>query len=121
MSEQIELKEKIKQFDIHIESKYPIGHGKCGKFPVTDNLFLKLAEKYNKTPAQIAFRWHLQEKNILIHDAIILDPVRDDLTKFIDISDFELSQEEMDEIRQFDTRTMYSKDNGEALFVGDYT
>lgn len=119
--QQIELKEKIKQFDIHIESKYPIGHGKCGKFPVTDNLFIKLAEKHNKTPEQIADRWHLQEKNILIHDAISLGAVSDYLTGFISILDFELSQEEMDEIRQFDTRTMYSKDNGEALFVGDYT
>ena len=63
----------------------------------------------------------MQEENNLIHNAIILEAVRDYLTEFIDVLDFELSQEEMDEIRQLDTRTMYSKDNGEALFVGHYT
>lgn len=119
--QQIELKDKIKDLGICIEGRFPIGHMKCGKFPVTENLFIKLAEKYNKTPDQIALRWHLQVENILIHDAISLGAVRDYLTEFIDIFDFELSQEEMDEIRQLDTRNMYSKENGEALFVGDYT
>lgn len=119
--QQIELKDKINDLGICIEGKFPIGHMNCGKFPVTENLFIKLAEKYNKTPDQIAFKWHLQVENIIIHEANYLGAVRDYLTEFIDIFDFELSQEEMDEIRQLDMLTMYSKDNGEALFVGDYT
>ena len=133
--QQVELKDKISYYGIYIESKYTIGHMKCGKFPITENLFIKLAEKYNKTPIQIAYRWHLQESNIVLPSGLTLnmDEVIDAgdnyvigkgkmginyyLKEFISVLDFELTKDEIEEIKKLDTRTMYSKDGGEAVLI----
>jgi diketogulonate reductase-like aldo/keto reductase len=53
------LKERIAPYGTVIESWYPLGHG--NEALLNEALFDELANKYNKTSAQIILRWHMQE------------------------------------------------------------
>ena len=90
------LKERIAKYGTVIESWYPIGHGDKGL--IGEAVFTRLAEKYGKTNVQIILRWHIQEGNIVFPKTTNPDHMRDNF----DIFDFELTAEEMDEIRALD-------------------
>ena len=94
--QQNELKKRIKKYGTVIESWYPIGHGDKGL--IGEAVFTRLAEKYRKTNVQIILRWHIQEGNIVFPKTTNPDHMRDNF----DIFDFELTAEEMDEIRALD-------------------
>ena len=61
-------------------------------------LGMKLAEKYNKTPAQIALRWNLQHEVVTIPKS--KTPKR--IAENADIFDFELSAEDMQTLDALD-------------------
>ena len=90
------LKERIAKYGTVIESWYPIGHGDKGL--IGEAAFTRLAEKYGKTNVQIILRWHIQEGNIVFPKTTNPDHMRDNF----DIFDFELTAEEMGEIRALD-------------------
>ena len=90
------LKERIAKYGTFIESWYPIGHGDKGL--IGEAVFTRLAEKYGKTNVQIILRWHIQEGNIVFPKTTNPDHMRDNF----DIFDFELTAEEMGEIRALD-------------------
>ena len=94
--QQNELKKRIAKYGTIIESWYPIGHGDQGL--IGEAVFTRLAEKYSKTNVQIILRWHIQEGNIVFPKTTKSDHMRDN----IDIFDFELAAEEMNEIRALD-------------------
>ena len=72
---------------IQLEAWAPIVKGEIVNEPVAQ----KLAEKYNKTPAQIALRWDLQHDVVTIPKSI--RPHR--IAENADIFDFELSEAEI--------------------------
>lgn len=90
------LKKRIEKYGTVIESWYPIGHG--DKNLLNETVFTELAGKYGKTNVQIILRWQLQEGNIVFPKSTNLAHLRDN----IDIFDFELTDEEMHEIRVLD-------------------
>lgn len=94
--QQNDLKKRIEKYGTVIESWYPIGHG--DKKLLNESVFTKLAEKYGKNNVQIILRWQLQEGNIVFPKST--NPVH--LKENIDIFDFELSEEEMNQIRALD-------------------
>lgn len=59
-----------------------------------DELIIELCKKYNKTPAQLILRWHLQE-NILV---VFKTATPERLVSNADIFDFEISDEDMKRI-----------------------
>lgn len=95
--QQNELKKRIAKYGTVIESWYPIGHGDKGL--IGEAVFTRLAEKYGKTNVQIILRWHIQEGNIVFPKTTNPDHMRDNF----DIFDFELTAEEMNEIRALDS------------------
>ena len=95
--QQNELKKRIAKYGTVIESWYPIGHGDKGL--IGEAVFTRLAEKYGKTNVQIILRWHIQEGNIVFPKTTNSDHMRDNF----DIFDFELTAEEMNEIRALDS------------------
>lgn len=111
--QQNDLKKRIAPFNTVIESWYPLGHGDAAL--IEEAVFTKLAEKYGKTNAQIILRWHIQEGIIVFPKSS--NPVH--IKENIDIFDFELTEEEMNEIRQLDKGfryfTMTLKEQEEAL------
>lgn len=90
------LKQRIAPYGTVIESWYPIGHG--DKNLIHEPLFTELGKKYGKTNVQIILRWHIQEGNIIFPKSTNPQHIRDNF----DIFDFELTTEEMEEIRALD-------------------
>lgn len=91
------LKKRIEKYGTVIESWYPIGHG--DKNLINEPLFTKLGQKYGKTNVQIILRWHIQEGTIVFPRST--NPVH--IKENFEIFDFELTQDEMNEIRKLDS------------------
>lgn len=104
---QNELKERTKKDDIHIQAWYPLGHGDRGL--IEEPVFTKLAEKYGKSNAQIILRWHIQEGNIIIPGSKNPEHIKDNANIF----DFELTDDEMNEIAKINKNQRYYIPNPE--------
>ena len=89
---QDDLRNKVKSYGTIIESWYPIGHG--DKDLINEEIFGKLAKKYNKTNVQIILRWHIQKGNVVFPKST--NPLH--IKENFDIFDFNLTNQEMDEI-----------------------
>ena len=88
------LKKRIEKYGTLIESWYPIGHG--DKSLIENEVFTKLGQKYKKTNVQVILRWHIQRGNIVFPKSS--NPVH--IKENSEIFDFELTEEEMNEINK---------------------
>ncbi|WP_027415648.1 aldo/keto reductase [Aneurinibacillus terranovensis] len=87
---QVELREFCKSIGMKVEAWSPLGSGK-----ILDNPVIKeVAEKYNKTVAQVILRWDIQ------HDIITIPKSTKEnrIIENADVFDFELSAEDMAKI-----------------------
>lgn len=98
-----ELQEYVKQYGIVIESWYPLGGRGHTKENFTNKTIVNLAKKYNKTPAQIILRWQLQAGFIAIPGSKNEDHIKEN----INIFDFKLNKEDMEEIYNIDINRRY--------------
>src|SRR5690625_1303907 len=89
--QQAELKSFCNQHDIYIESYSPLDRGNV---VLKDTVITELANKHNKTPAQIILRWHLQENCIVIPKSETPSRIEENFSVF----DFELSASDMKQI-----------------------
>lgn len=103
------LKEFLSKHDIKIQAWYPLGHG--DKNLINEPIFTKLAEKYGKSNVQIILRWHIQSGNIVIPGAINPEHIKAN----IDIFDFELSEEDMEQIAKINKNVRYYEPSAEKL------
>lgn len=103
------LKDFLAKSDIVIQAWYPLGHGDAAL--LREPVFAKLGEKYEKTPAQIILRWHIQDGNIVIPGSKNPDHIRDNFNLF----DFALTEEEMAEIGKLDQDKRYYTSTPELL------
>lgn len=94
--QQNQLKERLYFYGTKLECWYPIVHGDSGL--LNEPLFTRLARKYGKTNVQVILRWHIQEGNIIFPKTTNLQHMKDNF----DIFDFELTAEDMAEIRVLD-------------------
>jgi len=99
---QQKLKDTLAPHNAYVESYYPIGHGNKGL--INHEIFKKLAEKYNKSTVQIILRWHIQRGYIVIPKTE--NPAH--LKENLEIFDFELTPEEMEEIKTLDTEKYFN-------------
>lgn len=106
---QTELREYLGQHGIVIEAWYPLGHG--DKALQAEPVFVKLGEKYGKTPAQVILRWHTQMGTSIIPGSKNPAHIADNA----DIFDFSLSDDEMAEVAQLDGTKKYYEATEEAL------
>ena len=98
---QKELRTTLERYGIRLMSWYPLGHG--DKSLLEERVFAELGEKYGKTPAQIILRWHTQMGFAVIPGSRNVDHIRDNL----DILDFILTENEMQEIAKLDRGERY--------------
>lgn len=98
---QNELKERLKKDNIQIQAWYPLGHGDSSL--IQEPIFTKLAEKYNKSNAQIILRWHIQFGNIVIPGSKNPEHIKDNANIF----DFELTEQEMNKIAEINKNKRY--------------
>lgn len=106
---QTEMKEFLNKYDMKIQAWYPLGHGDKGL--INEPIFTKLASKYGKSNVQIILRWHIQSDNIVIPGAKNPEHIKDN----IDIFDFELTDEEMEEIAKVNKNKRYYQATPEML------
>lgn len=98
---QKELRKTLDQYGIKLMSWYPLGHG--DKSLLNEPVFKKLGEKYGKSPAQVILRWHTQMGFAVIPGSKNVAHIKDNL----DILDFTLTDDEMNEIAALDSGTRY--------------
>ena len=98
---QKELRKTLDKYGIRLMSWYPLGHG--DRSLINEPVFDKLGKKYGKTPAQIILRWHTQMGFVVIPGSKNVDHIKDN----IDILDFSLTEDEMEEIAKLDKEKRY--------------
>ncbi len=79
-----------------MEAWGPLGKGR----QLGEPEIVKLAEKYEKTPAQVILRWHLQRGIVSLPKSVH----KERMIQNADIFDFELSQEDMEMMYSMDGR-----------------
>ena len=95
-NQQNNLIEWANKYDIQLEAWAPFGEGRGGTF---DNpTVVKLAEKYNKTPAQIMLRWNIQRGVVVIPKSTHIERMQENFNVF----DFTISEDDMNVISQLD-------------------
>lgn len=95
--QQKELQVYDRENNIITQPWSPLGNGNAD---LLNNSELKaIAEKYNKTVAQVILRWHLQEGFVVIPKSVTPSRIEENFNVF----DFELGDEEMNIVRSLDT------------------
>lgn len=97
MNQQIKAQENMIKNGVQIEAWAPFGEGRDNMFsnPVLDII----GKKYNKTVAQVILRWLSQRGVVALAKSTHIQRMQENL----DIFDFQLSQEDMDNIKALDT------------------
>jgi diketogulonate reductase-like aldo/keto reductase len=90
---QTDLLDYCRIHDVLLTAYSPLVHGGV----LDDPVIAEIAERYEKTPAQVAIRWVIQQPNVA---TIPKATSREHLAANLDVFDFELSDEEMQAIRQ---------------------
>lgn len=88
---QNDLKEFCAKHDIFVEAWSPLDQG--GEV-LQDETVQQIAQAHSKSPAQVVLRWHLQNNTIVIPKSVTPSRIEENFQVF----DFELSDEEMDQI-----------------------
>ena len=91
------LRKLLEPADVKIEAYFPLGHG--DKKLLENPVIVALAKKYEKNPGQIILRFEVQDGLIVLPKST--NPAR--IAGNIDIFDFELTEEEMEQMRKLDT------------------
>lgn len=95
--QQKELQVYDRENNIITQPWSPLGNGNAN---LLSNAELKtIAEKYNKTVAQVILRWHLQEGFVVIPKSVTPSRIEENFNVF----DFELTEDEMNVVRSLDT------------------
>lgn len=89
---------------IHTESWSPLAQGGEGVFDT--DIIQALAAKYQKTPAQIVIRWHLDRGLIVIPKSVTPSRIHENF----DVFDFRLEKEELSQIQSLDSGTRLGPD-----------
>ena len=95
--QQTENAKFMKENNVQIESWAPFAEGKNNIFQ--NEILLPLAEKYNKSVAQIILRWLTQRDIVVIPKSVRKERIIENF----DIFDFELSKEDMEKITTLNT------------------
>ena len=98
-----DLQEYVKQYGIVVESWYPFGGRGHTQDHLGNETIIRIAEAHGKTPAQVILRWQIQAGFIAIPGSSNPDHVVENY----DIFDFELTNTEMEKIRQLDRQERY--------------
>ncbi|MFJ7509443.1 aldo/keto reductase [Peribacillus simplex] len=96
--QQIESAKFMKENNVQIESWGPFAEGKNNMFQ--NEILVSIAEKHNKSVAQIILRWLTQRGVVAIPKSVR----KERMIENFNIFDFELGQEDMERIATLDTK-----------------
>ena len=107
---QTEMKDKLSKYGTKIQAWFPLG-GRGNDSVLTEKIIKELAEKYNKSPAQIILRWHNQKGVIVIPGSKNPEHIKENLNIF----NFELSSDDMKKIDELDKNKPFYNQSDESL------
>ncbi len=99
-----EVVDFCQQKGIAITAYHPIGGGESDL--LENNVLVQIAQKHNKSAAQIALRWNLQRDVIVIPKSVHQNRIIEN----IDIFDFNLTKDEMKEINNLNKNLRFGPD-----------
>lgn len=89
----------MQKYGVQHEAWASFGEGRKGLF--TNSILESIGKKYNKTTAQVMLRWAIQRGIVVLPKSVHIERMKQNFEVF----DFQLSQEDMNQIRQLDTHT----------------
>lgn len=110
--QQKELRALLAEDNVKIEAWAPLGQGNADLFK--EDILVHLSEKYNKNVGQIILKFEVQEGIIVLPKSVTPSRIESNIQLF----DFELTEEEMEEIRALDKGK--GKHDPDAPGVGEY-
>jgi 2,5-diketo-D-gluconate reductase A len=93
--QQAELRRAHRVHGILTEAWSPLGQGSL----IDDSSISAIAERYERTPAQVILRWHVQLGNVVIPKSVTPERIEENFQVF----DFELSDDDMQAINGLDS------------------
>lgn len=99
-----EMAEHLEQYDTVLESWFPLGGRGNTQILFNDDTISRIADRHNKTSAQIILRWHLQMGYIAIPGSSNESHIAENF----DIFDFELSEDEMQDLKDLDKNERFA-------------
>lgn len=94
--QQNEAKAVMEEYGVHIEAWGPLSEGANNIFE--NELLKEIAEKHQKSVAQVILRWHLDRSVIIIPKSVRKERMQENLAVF----DFSLGQEDIEKIATLD-------------------
>lgn len=95
-AQRLETRALADQYGMQVECWYPLGH--ADDRLLNDEVLSSIAKAHDKSVVQVILRWHMQEGFCAVPGSTNPDHIQEN----INIFDFELSDEEMEEIRAID-------------------
>lgn len=98
MNAQFEAQENMEKHGVHMEAWAPFGEGRNGLFD--NETLVNIGKKYDKSAAQVILRWLIQRGVIIACKSTHVERMEQNFNVF----DFELTEEEMAEIKKLNTK-----------------
>ena len=117
-AQRLAIREKVKPYGIHITCWFPLGGAMSKGALLKDPTIMNIAKTHGKTPAQVILRWHIQEGFSVIPGASNPDYIRENIKIF----DFELTDEEMKQMRSLNKEKRFfnmSLKDKERIYLGN--
>lgn len=95
-AQRVETRKLAEQYNIQVECWYPLGHG--DQRLLNAETLDTIAAAHGKSAVQVIIRWHIQEGFSVIPGSTNPDHIKEN----IEVFDFELTDEEMEQIRAMD-------------------
>lgn len=97
-NQQIEAQENMIKNNVQIEAWAPFGEGRNDMF--NNPVLKKIADKYQKSVAQVILRWLTQRGVVALAKSVNINRMQENFTIF----DFKLSDDDMNTIKELDTK-----------------
>lgn len=99
--QQDDMVEFCKSMNVEVEAWSPLAEGRNNIFG--NEVLTKIGEKYDKSVAQVIIRWLIQRGIVVFPKSVHAERIKEN----VDVFDFELSDEDMEEIKTLNTGNSY--------------
>lgn len=103
---QYDAQENMEKYNVQIEAWAPFAEGRNNMF--SNEVLVEIGRKYNKSVAQVILRWLTKRNVVALSKSTLVERMEENFNIF----DFELSEEDMEKIKELDT--------GKSLFFSHY-
>lgn len=96
---QYDAQKNMEKYNVQIEAWAPFAEGRNNMF--SNEVLVEIGKKYDKSVAQVILRWLTQRNVVALSKSTLVERMKENFNIF----DFELSEEDMEKIKELDTKT----------------